>query len=71
MFRVLLVVKKYGIPRDDESAEIWRKVFAEKGIDAKIIELDTAENGDKLGLQRWSNFSFIMIKKTGGVVAAV
>lgn len=43
--------EKYNIPRDDESAEIWRKVFAEKGIDAKIIELDTAENGDKLGLQ--------------------
>lgn len=43
--------EKYGIPRDDESAEIWRKVFAEKGIDAKIVELDTAENGDKLGLQ--------------------
>ena len=43
--------EKYGIPRDDESAEIWRKVFAEKGIDAKIVDLDTAENGDKLGLQ--------------------
>ena len=43
--------KKYNIPRDDESAEIWQKVFAEKGIDAKIVELDTAENGDKLGLQ--------------------
>ena len=43
--------EKYGIPRDDESAEIWQKVFAEKGIDAKIVELDTAENGDKLGLQ--------------------
>lgn len=43
--------KKYNIPRDDESAEIWQKVFTEKGIDAKIVELDTAENGDKLGLQ--------------------
>ena len=43
--------EKYNIPRDDESAEIWRKVFAEKGIDAKIVELNTAENGDKLGLQ--------------------
>lgn len=43
--------EKYGIPRDDESAEIWRKVFAEKGIGTKIVELDTAENGDKLGLQ--------------------
>ena len=43
--------EKYNIPRDDESAEIWQKVFAEKGIDAKIVELDTAENGDRLGLQ--------------------
>ena len=43
--------KKYNTPRDDESAKIWQKVFAEKGIDAKIVELDTAENGDKLGLQ--------------------
>ena len=43
--------KKYNIPRDDESAKIWQKVFAEKGTDAKIVELDTAENGDKLGLQ--------------------
>ena len=43
--------EKYNIPRDDESAEIWQKVFDEKGIDAKIVELDTAENGDKLGLQ--------------------
>ena len=43
--------EKYNIPRDDESAEIWQKVFYEKGIDAKIVELDTAENGDKLGLQ--------------------
>lgn len=43
--------EKYNIPRDDESAEIWQKVFAEKGIDAKIVELNTAENGDKLGLQ--------------------
>ncbi len=47
----ILVNKKYNIPRDDESAKIWQKVFAEKGIDAKIVELDTAENGDKLGLQ--------------------
>ena len=43
--------EKYNIPRDDESAEIWQKVFYEKGIDAKIVELDTAENGDRLGLQ--------------------
>lgn len=41
----------HGIPRDDEAAQIWQEVFAKKGIEAKIVELDTAENGDKLGMQ--------------------
>ncbi len=41
----------HGIPRDDEAANIWKTVFAEKGIDAKIVELGSAENGDKLGMQ--------------------
>ena len=40
-----------NIPRDDEAAQIWQEVFAKKGIDAKIVELDSAENGDKLGMQ--------------------
>ena len=43
--------EKYGIPRDDEAAEIWQKVFKEAGIDAKIAEIDTAENGDKRGIK--------------------
>ncbi len=43
--------EKNNIPRDDEVAQIWQEVFAKKGIDAKIIELDSAENGDKLGMQ--------------------
>ena len=42
---------KNNIPRDDEAAQIWQEVFAKKGIDAKIVELDSAENGDKLGMQ--------------------
>lgn len=41
----------HGIPRDDEAAGIWQQVFAEKGIDNKIVELGSAENGDKLGMQ--------------------
>jgi alanyl-tRNA synthetase len=41
----------HGIPRDDEAAQIWQQVFAEKGIDNKIVELGSAENGDKLGMQ--------------------
>ena len=43
--------EKNNIPRDDEAARIWQEVFAKKGIDAKIIELDSSENGDKLGMQ--------------------
>ena len=41
----------YNIPRDDESAKIWQEVLTEKGIEAKIVELGTAEKGDKLGMQ--------------------
>lgn len=41
----------YGIPRDDEAVELWSKVFEARGIDAKVVELGAAENGDKLGMQ--------------------
>ncbi|RYH47851.1 MAG: alanine--tRNA ligase, partial [Alcaligenaceae bacterium] len=43
--------ESHGIPRDDEAAQIWKTVFSEAGIDAKIVELGSAENGDKLGMQ--------------------
>ena len=43
--------EKNNIPRDDEAAQIWQEVFAKKGSEAKIVELDSAENGDKLGMQ--------------------
>ena len=43
--------EKYGIPRDVEAAEIWQKVFAEAGVDAKIAEIGSAENGDKRGIK--------------------
>ena len=43
--------EKNNIPRDDEAAQIWQEVFAKKGIEAKIVELDSAENGDRLGMQ--------------------
>ena len=42
---------KYGIPRDTEAAAIWQKVFKENGIDAKIAEIGSAENGDKRGIK--------------------
>ncbi len=43
--------EKYGIPRDNEAAEIWQKVFKEAGIDAKIAEIGSAATGNKRGIK--------------------
>lgn len=43
--------KEHGIPRDDEAAQIWQKVFAEKGITAEIAEIGSQEDGDKRGIK--------------------
>ena len=43
--------EKYNIPRDDEAALIWQELFKEVGIDAEIVELGSAENGDEKGMQ--------------------
>ncbi len=43
--------EKYGIPKDDEAANIWQKVFENAGVEAKIVEIDTAKNGDKRGIK--------------------
>ncbi len=42
---------KYGIPKDTEAAQIWQEVFKKAGIEAKIADIDTAENGDKRGIK--------------------
>ena len=42
--------EKYGIPRDDEAAAIWQEVFKKAGVDAKIAEIGSAENGDQRGI---------------------
>lgn len=43
--------EEYGIPKDTEAAEIWQKVFSEAGVEAKIAEIGTAENGDERGIK--------------------
>jgi alanyl-tRNA synthetase len=43
--------EKHGIEKDTETAEIWQKVFAEKNIEAKIVDIGSQANGDKAGLQ--------------------
>jgi alanyl-tRNA synthetase len=40
-----------GIPKDTEAADIWKKLFAEKGIEAKDVEIGSEENGSIVGMQ--------------------
>lgn len=50
--------EKYGIPRDVEAAKIWQQVFEEVGIEAKIAEIGSAENGDKRGIKSGERIFF-------------
>lgn len=43
--------EKHGIPRDDEAASIWQKVFEEKGVEAKIVEVGSQADGDERGIK--------------------
>lgn len=42
--------EKNGIPRDNETADIWKKVFAENGITAETAEIGSGIDGDKRGM---------------------
>ncbi len=42
--------QSHGIPRDDDAANIWQKVFTEKGIEAKIVEVGSQADGDARGI---------------------
>ena len=50
--------EKYGIPKDEEAAAIWQSVFKEAGIDAKIAEIGSAEEGDKRGIKPGEHIFF-------------
>lgn len=43
--------EKYDIPRDNEAIELWQAEFKKRGIRAEVVELGSAKNGDKLGMQ--------------------
>lgn len=47
--------EKNGIPRDTESAAIWKKLFASKGVDAKEVTIGSAQDGSRLGMQNGPN----------------
>lgn len=48
----------HSIPRDDEAANIWQKVFEEKGIEAKIVEVGSQEDGNKRGIKSGERIFF-------------
>jgi len=43
--------EKNGIPRDNEAADIWQKVFTERGIQADIVEVGSQADGDARGIK--------------------
>ncbi len=43
--------EKLNLPKDTESAALWKALFKEKGIDAKEVELGSVESGSKSGMQ--------------------
>jgi alanyl-tRNA synthetase len=43
--------EKYGIPRDEEAIALWTKIFEARSVEAKVVEIGSAENGDKVGMQ--------------------
>lgn len=50
--------EKYGIPKDNEAAEIWQEVFKKAGVDAKIAEIGSAKEGDKRGIKEGEHIFF-------------
>ncbi len=58
---------EFNIPRDTESAEIWKELFGQKGVSAKEVDLGTEEAGYELGEQ--GGRSFFTMTRIGGVEA--
>ena len=48
---------KYGLPRDSESADIWKSLFEKKSVNSKIVLIGT-ENGNEVGMQNGRIFYY-------------
>ncbi len=46
------------IPRDQESAQIWQKLFKSKNIDHKIVEIGSTQDGYKIGMKQGRIFYY-------------
>lgn len=43
--------EKAGIPRDDESAGIWKELFEGVGVEAGVVDIGSVKDGDKRGIK--------------------
>jgi len=54
--------EEYSIPKDTESAEIWKGLFKTKGIDAETGDMDSEEGGYKRGMKPGERIFFYQDK---------
>ena len=50
--------KQTGVPKDTQSAKIWKDLFSQEGIDAKEVELGSNEAGYQKGMQNGRIFFY-------------
>jgi len=43
--------EKNGLPKDTEATEIWQKLFADAGVEAKVVEIGSEADGYIKGMQ--------------------
>lgn len=43
--------EKYGIPRDEDAISLWTEEFEKRGIEATVVALGSAKDGDEQGMQ--------------------
>ncbi len=60
---VFLGDEKNNVPKDTESAELWQKLFAGKGIDAKVAEIGSEEDGYIKGIKEGERIFYYDAKK--------
>ncbi|MBI3632217.1 MAG: alanine--tRNA ligase [Candidatus Vogelbacteria bacterium] len=53
---------KNNIPKDTETAEIWKGLFEKAGVDAKDVEIGSEKNGYELGMQEGRIFYYDVSK---------
>ncbi len=49
---------EFDIPKDTESADIWRRLFERRGIDAREVEVGSEEDGYKTGMPEGGRIFF-------------